>query len=462
MNFRLGAKSDLPPLPAPVFQPVAHWTQHYTTHLDNGRQRGVRPASILVCQYKGAESWARLARMKRKTGVAASEPVRIALVWQPTRLSGWDAIRGIADYAERFGPWRMLFSQIKDFDPEAPGGFSEFAGFLIFRDFEIGWQNVRWPADIPIVSVEHPRSVITPYQVMPDYYATGRLVAEEFLNREYRRLAYCPRTDLNSGLPRDAWDREQCAGFSDAVRKADAQLLEYPRVPAEWLRSEHERPSPELAEWYKTLHRPAAIMAATDVRARHVLLTAEATGMRVPEDIAVVGVDNEPWTAIAFPGLSSVELDDYRAGYLGAQMLDQLMSGKRVDEKIIRVPPRRLVTRRSSDALAIDDPDVVNAVRFIGENASQPIEVRHVVEAVLISRRALERRFQQALNRTIQEEIRMARIGRAKMLLADEAIPLEQVAQMAGFVSAGALVAMFRRMTGTTPTAYRAAVNGAK
>jgi LacI family transcriptional regulator len=121
-----------------------------------------------------------------------------------------------------------------------------------------------------------------------------------------------------------------------------------------------------------------------------------------------------------------------------------------------------LVTRRSSDALAIDDPDVVNAVRFIGENVSHPIEVRHVVEAVLISRRALERRFQHALNRTIQEEIRTARIGRAKMLLADEAIPIDQVARRSGFVSAGAMVAMFRRVTGTTPAAYRAALHGAK
>jgi LacI family transcriptional regulator len=381
---------------------------------------------------------------------------RIALLWHAYRRVGFDAIRGISEYAHRIGPWQILFSPIADFQPEDLARRKDIDGIILFCDFAGDfWDHIKWRPKVPIVSIEHQNSPYTPYQVMPDYYATGRLVAEEFLKRGYTLFTYYPRRDLSSAMPQDVWEREQLAGFSDRVRQGGGRLLEHPVIPREWLRREHERPPAALSTWFQSLPRPVALMAGSDVRSHHVLLAAAALGLRVPEDIAVIGVDNEPWTDIASGGLSSVELDDYRAGYQAAQMLAQLMDGQPVEPKIVRVAPRRLVVRRSSDVLAINDADVVSALRFIADRAMSPIEVRDVVNASFLSRRTLERRFQNALHRTIQQEIHLGHIARAKALLEDETIPLGRVAEMSGFVSLKAMQSVFRRIVGTTPAALR-------
>jgi LacI family transcriptional regulator len=199
-------------------------------------------------------------------------------------------------------------------------------------------------------------------------------------------------------------------------------------------------------------------MAVTDQCARHVLLSADDAGVAVPEEAAIVGVGNEAWSEVALRGLSSVELDGLRAGYVAAEMLHQLMDGKKIKPGVVRIPPRRLVIRRSSSTTAIDDPDVLQAMHFIAERATSGIGVPEVADAVPLSRRSLERRFEQVLGRSIHQEIRAVQVERAKLLLTDETVPLRRVASVAGFGSADAFAAVFRRVVGMTPSAYRKAI----
>jgi LacI family transcriptional regulator len=200
------------------------------------------------------------------------------------------------------------------------------------------------------------------------------------------------------------------------------------------------------------------IMAATDTRARHVVLAAAANGIRVPEEVAVIGVNNEKWTEVGARGISSVELDGFRAGYVAMELLHKRMEGQDIPPERIRIPPRRLFTRQSSDIMVPNDPDVALALQFISKHAAAGIGVREVVEAVALSRRSLEHRFQASLNRSIMEIIRIVQIQRTKKLLADEDMPLPRVAKSSGFTSAKSLGQIFHRMTGMTPSAYRAAM----
>jgi LacI family transcriptional regulator len=379
---------------------------------------------------------------------------RVGLVWGVERLYGSDAIRGVSDYARRHGPWEFLMNQSHDIDL-SQDRTTEVDGIIVCQDWPGQLHAAMWPTNVPIISLDRAVSAITPRQIQPDDQAVGRLVADDFIRRGFRRFAYCRATDFQ--LPIDTWDLDRWEGFRDAVRNAGTEPLLYDNTRAA-MTYEKEVKRGQLADWLKSLPKPVGIMAANDIRGRFLLVAAEMAGVRVPEEVAVIGVNNEPWAEIAFRGLSSVELDGYRAGYAGAELLRKLMEKQPVGPGLIRIPPRRLVTRQSSDALAIDDPDVVTAVRFIAERAAMPIEVRNVVDAVPLSRRVLERRFKEKLNRSIQEEIRLAHIARAKDLLIDESIPLDRVARMSGFPSAKTLGAIFRRVTGTTPTAHRAAI----
>jgi LacI family transcriptional regulator len=385
---------------------------------------------------------------------------RVCLLWQTHQSYGSDVLRGIAEYARRYGSFRFLLDLLGDFPSGLAriGKRADIDGIIILRDRHTALKSVSWPLGVPIVSLEQFDSGITPWRVVSDEHAVGRLVAEELIKRRFTRFAYCPFVNLFRTAPGEPWDPARLEGFSHAVRERGGHLSIYQGTSSFWGKLEKEWTDGRLAAWLKSLATPVGIMAVNDLRARHVLLSAAEAGLRVPEEIAVIGVGNEQWADMAFPGLSSVELDGFAAGYAAARMLHQLIEGKTVAQQVVRIPPRRLITRRSSDSLAISDPDVVTAIRYIAENAHQRIEVRHVVDAVPVSRRMLERRFRRAVDRSIQKEIRLAHIERAKMLLADGSLSLSEVARMSGFDSAKSMGEIFQHATGKPPRAYRAAI----
>ena len=167
----------------------------------------------------------------------------------------------------------------------------------------------------------------------------------------------------------------------------------------------------ELTAWLKSLETPVGLMAANDARARHVLEACRAIGRRVPEDVAVLGVDNdEVMCELTTPPLSSIEQGARSLGYQAAAVLDSLMNGKRVHTMRHLVEPKGIVTRRSTSALAIEDPDVAAAVAYIRNHACDPILVRNVVIAASVSRSTLEQRFKALMGRTIHCEIQRVQI----------------------------------------------------
>ena len=179
-------------------------------------------------------------------------------------------------------------------------------------------------------------------------------------------------------------------------------------------------------------------------------------GVAVPEEAAVLGVDNDQTVCeVCDPPLSSVAANHARVGYEAANLLDRLMQGRRPPKQPVYVAPVGVVARRSTDAMAIADADIADALRFIREHACRPIHVRDVVEHVAISHTALKERFRQWVGRSVHDEITLTRVNEAKRLLANTDLSLRQIAHRLGYRQQEYLGVVFKQSTGKTPGQFR-------
>ena len=197
-------------------------------------------------------------------------------------------------------------------------------------------------------------------------------------------------------------------------------------------------------------------MACNDFRGRQVIEGCLQAGLRVPDDVAVVGVDEDRLLCeLANPPMSSVVLNLERAGYQAAELLDGLMSGRVRQPQRILVEAMWVIPRRSTDVVAIEDRHVAAAARFIRDHCREAITVTDVVSKSGISRRSLEIRFQQLLGRSIRQQIQQTRLAWSKRLLLETNLSAEKVAQVSGFSSLSYMSSVFHRELGTTLTDFR-------
>jgi LacI family transcriptional regulator len=217
----------------------------------------------------------------------------------------------------------------------------------------------------------------------------------------------------------------------------------------------------QLANWLRSLPKPVGIMACNDVRGHHVLGACDRIGAAVPEEIAVIGVDNEEELCeLCEPPLTSVIPNPELLGYKAAELLDRMMSGQRPADLQQLVGPLGVATRQSTDVLAIEDSDVAAAVRYIREHACEGATVDDILEHVPVTRSILERRFRKHLNRSPQVMIRQTQLKRVRQLLAETDLPLVKVSDLAGFKHQEHLCVVFKREFGESPGAYRRKVQG--
>jgi len=215
-----------------------------------------------------------------------------------------------------------------------------------------------------------------------------------------------------------------------------------------------------LAAWIRELPKPVGIMACFDIVGRQVLEGCRLIDVAVPDEAAVVGVDNDELLCeLADPPLSSVSPDTQRTGYVAAELLDKLMSGKKVPPKGHFIEPLGVIVRESSDVLAIEDADVSQAVRFIRAHACEGINVQDVLGGgstqLALSRRVLESRFKRLIGRTPHEEIDRVRLNRVKELLRETDLPLAEIARRAGYEHVEYLSVVFKKKAGVPPSEYR-------
>jgi LacI family transcriptional regulator len=306
-------------------------------------------------------------------------------------------------------------------------------------------------ARVPVVDLTGQNPHLPYPRVQPDNHAIGKLGAEELLGRGFKHLAFLA-TDQNVPVV-----SERMTGFHDAVVSAGCtfHMLDYTRL---FKRGCTDRQS--MGKWLMTelnkLPKPAGVMAQFDADANIIVQACSNAGLQVPEQIAVIGVDNDPiYSQLGLIPLTSVISNRELIGYRGAELLDKLMQGGKPPAEPIRVPPGGIVVRRSTETFATDDEAVARALRFIKEHAMSPISIDQVVQASEVSRRTLYTKFSSELGRSIQEEIVRQRLDIAKAFLASTDEKLEWVAYNSGFDGASSFSKAFRAHVGIRPSAYR-------
>jgi LacI family transcriptional regulator len=302
---------------------------------------------------------------------------------------------------------------------------------------------------LPVVDVSAARRVPDVPWVETHDEAIATLAANHLLERGFRQLAFCGEQGFN-------WSTWRCGHFEQRVKAAGATFHQYHSKSRfdndfSWTRERQK-----LVAWLGQLPRPVGIMACYDIKGQQVLDACRDLDIAVPEEIAVIGVDNDKRICnLSDPPMSSVIPDSQGTGYEAARLLDAIMSGETVPADAHLIPPLGIAERPSTDILAIDDADIVKAMRFIRQHAFDGINVGDVLKQVPLSRRALEDRFQRLIGRTPHQEIERLRMDRVKQLLVETSLPLQTIAQRTGFRHAEYLAVAFKRFTRNTPGQFR-------
>jgi LacI family transcriptional regulator len=291
--------------------------------------------------------------------------------------------------------------------------------------------------------------------VLEDHTHAAQLVAEHFLSRGFHHFMFYSDTDN--------WSYEERGhSFIEALKRSGHAC-----VWIRWHRSPDYRTDREqwnrkrkwLISQLKPAPKPLAVFAANDEQAQDVLEACESVGLTVPEQVAIMGAENYLLAPDAMrTPISSVETNLETLGYTGAALLEDLMNGKKAPAKPIRVPAAGIITRKSSDLLAIRHKGVANSLRFIWEHASQPISVKDLVGVAAMSRRGLHKAFLENVGRTPGQELQRVRIERAKRLLAESNHKLEVLAGLCGYQSANSFCVAFKQATGLSPKQFRDSV----
>lgn len=381
---------------------------------------------------------------------------KVVLLIETARGYGRGLLRGIVRYSRLHGPW-SFFVTPGDLVQALPKMDRWGATGIIARiDETTQATNAIISTGLPLIALDLSAKQLTPghplaevHEIRPNGPRIGQMAAEYYLAKGFRYFAYV-------GLSPDIlWSK--CREESYVRRLADAgHECHFYRLSDERHDRRWDRQLTRMAKWLQSLPKPTAILVCEDDRGREVLEACQAACLAVPEDVAVMGVDNDELLCeISSPPLSSIALDTQRGGFEAAAMLDRLMAGQKVAERHIVVEPTRVAPRRSTDILVMDDRPISLAVRFIHDHVRQPIRVADVCECVGLPRRTLEVRFRKALGRSVLAEIMRSRLERAKYLLLETDLPVQMVAESVGLTDANYLARIFQRDTGLSPTEFR-------
>ncbi len=371
--------------------------------------------------------------------------LRVALVIETSNAYARTLLQGVVAYIREHAPWSFyLVEQGRGDDP--PAWLAHWDGDGIIARIESRHiADAVVASGLPTVDVSAGRFVPTLPWVETDDEKIARLAADHLLERGFKTFGYCGDTRFH-------WSRRRSDAFGRLIRAAGCDVAEFAPDSRDAISAQIAA----IGAWLKERPKPIGVFAAYDVRGHQVLDACRSVGLAVPEEIAVIGVDNDELLCeLAFPPLSSVMPNARRAGYEAAALLDRMMRGERVPPTETRIEPLGICPRQSTDVLAIDDPQIAQALRFVREHACDPIDVGDLLRVVPLSRRILEARFRRLLNHSPHTEILNVRLNRVKQLLADTDLSLEEIAARTGFAHPEYLSVTFKRETGETPRDFR-------
>jgi LacI family transcriptional regulator len=382
--------------------------------------------------------------------MATSRIPEVLLLIETTGGYGRGILEGIGQYLREHGPWSIFFEE-RSIEEPPPHWLKNWRGDGVIARTATPILHRRLRATgLPRVELLGLKAN-DPAKVHGDNLVGGRMAAEHLLECGLRHFGFFSCIEawwiahFREGFCRTLTERGfSCNVYSPAKGKSGL-------VP-HWEESQHRK----FERWLQSLPHPSGIFSPSNDNARIALEFCRRLNIAVPEEVAILGAGEDPAIcSVSTPPLSSIDFDSKRIGYQAAALLDRLMAGTAPPKKVLWIPPTHVVMRQSTDIIAIDDPDLAAAIRFIRHYACRGIDVSAVARAVSLSRRGLERRFRQFLGRTPKDEILRVQIDQAKILLTDSFFPIESVAKKSGFAAFRHFAEVFRRETGRTPRAYR-------
>jgi LacI family transcriptional regulator len=370
---------------------------------------------------------------------------RVALLVETSNAYARGLLEGVTAYVRDHDPWSIYLAEQGRGAPP-PRWLARWRGAGVIARIEtaaIASAVARVGA--PVVDLSAARKAPGAPWVETDDAAIARLALDHFLERGFRCVAFC-------GIPHFNWSKWRGENFGRLACEAGCECFAYESARVAAGQPEQAR----LRKWVRGLPKPVGVFACFDIQAQRLLDACRDTSVAVPEEVAVLGVDNDYLLCnLSSPPLSSVILDAGRAGYEAAALLDRMIAGEPVVPEAHLFRPLGIATRQSTDVLAIPDPDVAAALRLIREHACDGINVEDLLRAVLLSRRVFEERFGRVVGRTPHQEIMRVKLARARRLLAETNLPLSAIARQVGFSHEEYLSVVFKRETGQSPRAFR-------
>lgn len=375
---------------------------------------------------------------------------RVALLLESDMAFDRGIARGVGDYIANHKGWIVLMDPLMEVTLE---GLRHWNPDGILTSINLpAIDDILSLSGVPIIGFgsyeEGTHGHLKVPIISSDQEEIGRMAARYFCDRGLKHFAFCGGDETAS------WCQQRLAGFTDALALAGHEPIVF--------KPDFQGPirMPEavkvLGKWLSELPKPSGIFVFFDGWARWVLDACILENLKVPQEIAVLGVDNDRWLCeLAQPRLSSIDPNVKTAGYLAAEMLDGVLKNQISPPKLKLVAPAEVVERDSSRFMAFDDPLVAIAIRYVREHACDPITTADVLKVTGMSNSTAYRKFMKEVGHPIHAEIQRTQIDRVKKLLTTTNLKVTVIAAQAGFANVRYLTKVFRDATGQTPTEYR-------
>lgn len=370
---------------------------------------------------------------------------RLRVAVTVTTRSPYEAsiVRGVLRYSDQIGHWRFIHQRNQPFLEFEDLDLNEVDG-VIGGFYHKHWATRLKQHGIVAVNTSNQHEHLPLPRVSPDDFIIGRMGGEYLLKRGFGQYGFVTHGD--------SWfSQRRLAGFIDIVEQRAGRPCHVFDADGLYGAESYE----PIRDWIEHLPRPIAIMAANDNRGKHVIEAATELGLRVPEDVAVLGVDNNEWvSALTSTPMSSIQLNGHEIGFRAAEVLADLIAGREVVEHQ-HILPTGIITRRSTDVIATEDALVSKAMSYIQDHCQQGISVENVLEHLGVSRKTLENRMKRSIGLTPQVAIFKTQVELAKTMLMNSNTSMRKVSIACGFKQQARFNIVFKRITGMTPGQYR-------
>lgn len=388
------------------------------------------------------------------------EKIKIAFAHNNLSRNIEGIMNGISEYIRNKGDWQLIFW---------PDNSQKSLDFLKKRGCKGAFVSIQTVAkakellqtNIPIIAVSTMQNIPDLPFISTDSRQVAHMAAEYLLKKKFANFAFF-------GLTQAKWSCDRQEHFCDYLVKRGYKVGSFreKQIPVTndsvsftklWINTVLDTGQENLITWLKQLPKPVAILADCDIFACYLINAAQEANINIPDEVAVLGVNNDEVICnICNPPLSSIALNFKKAGYNAAKLLDKIISGReKMQGQCIEIQPTHVETRGSTDVFAIDDPDIVRAMRYIKQNSDKPLQVNEIASHVYMSKRSLQLKFHKIIGKSIHEEIIQAHFDIAKTLLVETNLPIDEVAVRSGFHYTSNMRRAFKQIAGILPQKYR-------